>query len=149
MTAAASILVVDDLPAMREMINRSLASEGYRVATAESGEEAVTRIAEQEFDVIVTDLVMPGGVDGLEVLERARLLGVRAAIILITAHASLETAVADLRGGACDYLEKPFPLADLTVRVQRLLQHREAIWRDPLVRRALHPRAETHTLIGE
>ena len=135
----ASILVVDDLPAMQEMLNQSLASEGYRVATAGSGEEAVTRLEEQEFDVIVTDLVMPG-LGGLDVLERARLLDPRAAVILMTAYASLDTAIAALRRGACDYLEKPFTVGDLKLRVRRLLQYREMVWRERLLQRALHPR---------
>ena len=144
----ASILVVDDLPAMREMLSQSLASEGYRVATAGSGEEAVTRLEEQEFDVIVTDLVMPG-LGGLDVLERARLLDPRAAVILMTAYASLDTAIAALRRGACDYLEKPFTVGDLKLRVRRLLQYREMVWRERLLQRALHPRPSGHTLIGE
>jgi len=144
----ASILVVDDLPAIREMLNQSLASEGYRVATAGSGEEAVTRLEEQEFDVIVTDLVMPG-LGGLDVLEKARLLDPRAAVILMTAYASLDTAIAALRRGACDYLEKPFTMGDLKLRVRRLLQYREMVWRERLLQRALHPRPSGHTLIGE
>ena len=144
----ASILVVDDLPALREMLSQSLASEGYRVATARSGEEAVTRLEEQEFDVIVTDLVMPG-LGGLDVLERARLLDPRAAVILMTAYASLDTAIAALRRGACDYLEKPFTVGDLKLRVRRLLQYREMVWRERLLQRALHPRPSGHTLIGE
>jgi two-component system response regulator PilR (NtrC family) len=144
----ASILVVDDLPALREMLSQSLASEGYRVATAGSGEEAVTRLEEQEFDVIVTDLVMPG-LGGLDVLERARLLDPRAAVILMTAYASLDTAIAALRRGACDYLEKPFTVGDLKLRVRRLLQYREMVWRERLLQRALHPRPSGDTLIGE
>src|SRR5207247_307066 len=142
------ILVVDDLPAMREVLSQSLASEGYRVATAGSGEEAVTRLEEQEFDVIVTDLVMPG-LGGLDVLDKARLLDPRAAVILMTAYASLDTAIAALRRGACDYLEKPFTAGDLKLRVRRLLQYREMVWRERLLQRALHPRPSGHTLIGE
>src|SRR5262249_35703871 len=125
-----------------------LASEGYQVATAESGEEAVTRLEEEEFDVIVTDLVMPG-VGGLEVLDRARLLGLRAAVILMTAHASLTTAIAALRGGACDYLEKPFALADLSDLVRRLIKDREIRVSDRHQRRVVDPRPGQHPLIGE
>src|SRR6266849_11190461 len=98
----ASILVVDDMPAMQQMLNCSLASEGYRVATAGSGEEALARIDEQEFDLIVTDIVMPG-LSGLDVLEKSRVLNPRTAVIVMTAYASLETAVTALRRGACDY----------------------------------------------
>lgn len=83
-----SILVVDDVRAMQEMLTSSLSSDGYEVATASSGEEAISRIAEQEFDVILTDIVMPG-VGGLAVLERSRLLNPRAAVILMTDRKSV------------------------------------------------------------
>jgi two-component system response regulator PilR (NtrC family) len=144
----ASILVVDDQPAMQDALNMSLVSEGYRVATAGSGEEALTRIEEQEFDIVVTDIVMPG-LGGLEVLERSRLLNPRGAVIVMTAYATLETAIAALRRGACDYLEKPFSVDELTLRVRRLLQYREAIGKERFLRRALHKPPPDHTLIGE
>ena len=117
--------MVDDVPAMQRMLTSSLSSDGYQVAAASSGEEAISRIAEQEFDVILTDIVMPG-VGGLAVLERSRLLNPRAAVILMTAYASLEAAIAALRHGAWDYLEKPFGLDELSARVERVLAQREA-----------------------
>ena len=144
----ASILVVDDMPAMQEVLNCSLASEGYRVATAGSGEEALARIEEQKFDLIVTDIVMPG-LSGLEVLERSRLLNPRAAVIVITAYATLETAITALRRGACDYLEKPLRLDELNLRVRRALEYREAIWRARLQQRALPRPPAVDALIGE
>ncbi|HWC04351.1 MAG TPA: sigma-54 dependent transcriptional regulator [Methylomirabilota bacterium] len=119
----ASILVVDDESTTQDALGVFLETEGYRVATAGSGEEALTRIEEQEFDVIVADVVMPG-VGGLEVLERSRALNPGAAVILMTGHATVETAVEALRRGACDYLQKPFVLHDLALCVQRLLRRR-------------------------
>jgi DNA-binding NtrC family response regulator len=142
----ASILVVDDTPAVQALLDRSLASEGYRVATAGSGEEALTRIESQEFDVIVTDLVMPG-VGGLEVLERSRAFDPRVAVILITGYATLDTAIAALRRGACDYLEKPFTLDDLMLSVRRLLEHRDAIRKERLL--PLRPASAGQRLIGD
>ena len=144
----ASILVVDDVPDMREILNHSLAGEGYRVATASSGDEALTRLEEHEFDVIVSDIVMPG-VGGLEILEKSRLLDPRVAVILMTGHATLDTAIAALRRGACDYLEKPFPLDELKVRVQRLIELRDELWKGRLQQRALQPRPDGRILIGE
>jgi DNA-binding NtrC family response regulator len=144
----ASILVVDDLPRMREILNHALAFEGYRVATASSGEEALTRIEEQEFDVIVTDIVMPG-VGGLEILEKSRLLDPRVAVILMTGYATLDTAIAALRSGACDYLEKPFPIDELKLRVRRLIQLRDELWKERLQQRAVQPRPDGPILIGE
>ena len=129
----ASILVVDDQPSMQDALNTSLQSEGYRVATACSGEEALTRIEAQEFDIVLTDLVMPG-LNGLDLLERSRVLDPGAAVIVMTGYATLETAVAALRRGACDYLEKPFSLDELTRCVRRLLQYHEVLGKERLLR---------------
>jgi DNA-binding NtrC family response regulator len=144
----ASILVVDDEPAIQDILTWALSAEGYRVATAGSGEEALARVEREDFDIIVTDIVMPG-LDGLEVLERSRVLNPRAAVIVMTAYAALETAIAALRRGASDYLEKPFSVDLLKERVQRLLQYRETLWKDRLVQRAMQPRAVGHSLVGE
>jgi two-component system response regulator PilR (NtrC family) len=144
----ASILVVDDEPAIQDILTWALSAEGYRVATAGNGEEALARVEREDFDIIVTDIVMPG-LDGLEVLERSRVLNPRAAVIVMTAYAALETAIAALRRGASDYLEKPFSVDLLKERVQRLLQYRETLWKDRLVQRAMQPRAVAHSLVGE
>ena len=144
----ASILVVDDMPGMRRVLNGALASEGYDVATAENGEEALARIEKQDFDLIVTDIVMPG-LSGLEVLERSRLVNPRAAVIVITGHATLETAITALRGGACDYLEKPVALDELNLRVRRALEHREAAFPARLQQRAMLRSPAVDPLIGE
>src|SRR5262245_32695264 len=144
----ASILVVDDVPAMQELLTSSLTSDGYHVATASSGEEALTRIVEQEFEVILTDIVMPG-VDGLAVLERSRLLNPRAAVIMMTAFANLESAVAAVRQGAWDYLEKPFCLDELSARVSRVLVQRDAEWRERLCLRQVVDARAGDVLVGE
>jgi DNA-binding NtrC family response regulator len=132
----ASILVVDDESTTQDTLGLFLETEGYRVATARSGEEALTRIEEQEFDVIVADVIMPG-ISGFEVLERSRVLNPGAAVILMTGHATVEMAIEALRKGACDYLQKPFVLHDLARCVQRLLRrhtgHQDAA-RPPRVR---------------
>ena len=143
----ASILVVDDEPAIQDILTWALSAEGYRVATAGSGEEALARVEEEDFDVIVTDIVMPG-LDGLEVLERSRVLSPRAAVIVMTAYAALDTAITALRRGASDYLEKPFSVDLLKERVHRLLQYRETLWKDRLVHRAMQPRP-AGSLVGE
>lgn len=117
----ASILVVDDESTTQDTLGTFLETEGYHVATAGSGAEALSRIEAQEFDVIVADVVMPG-VGGFEVLERSRLLNPGAAVILMTGHATVEMAIEALRKGACDYLQKPFVLHDLGRCVQRLLR---------------------------
>ena len=118
-----SILLVEDQPSLMRMLSSSLAERGYSVVAAGNGEEALARIEEREFDVIVTDVVMPG-LGGLELLDQARALNPQAAVILMTGYATIDSAVAALRGGACDYLEKPFEPDDLSARVERLLRRR-------------------------
>lgn len=116
----ASILVIDDELATQDTLGMFLETEGYHVATAGSGEEALARLGTEDFDVIVADVIMPG-LSGLEVLERSRQLSPRAAVILITGHATVEMAIQALRKGAGDYLQKPFVLHDLARSVRRLL----------------------------
>jgi DNA-binding NtrC family response regulator len=143
----ASILVVDDECALQDTLGVFLEAEGYRVATAGSGREALTRIEAERFDVIVADVLMPD-VSGLEVLERSRLLNPGAAVILMTGHATVETAIEALRKGACDYLQKPFVLDDLALCVQRLLRRR-AVYREPRVAaRPASPVAIEELLVG-
>jgi DNA-binding NtrC family response regulator len=120
----ASILVVDDEPTVQEALETFLRAEGHAVVTAGSGKEALSRIEEGAFDLIVADLVMPG-MSGLEVLERSRAFAPSLGVILITGHATVETAIEALRKGAFDYLQKPFQLDDLASCVERLLRHRE------------------------
>ena len=122
----ASILVVDDEPIVQDAVRWLLRSQGYDVDVARNGEEALSRIAQQEFDVVVSDIKMPG-LNGLAVLERSRALKPNLVVILMTGYASLETAIEALRLGATDYLRKPFELDDLTLSVERALRsHRAA-----------------------
>src|SRR5262245_62840016 len=91
---------------------------------------------------------MPG-LNGLDLLERSRVLNPRASVIVMTAYAALETAITALRRGASDYLEKPFSIEVLKQRVQRLVQYRDTIWKDGLVRRAVQTPTAGHALVGE
>jgi DNA-binding NtrC family response regulator len=145
---SATILVVDDKSYVRALLEDYLVAAGYTVVSAESGEEALTRLAEREFDLILTDVVMPG-ITGLDLLERSHSLNPRAAVLLMTAYPTVDTAITALRRGACDYLEKPFNLDDLETRVQRVLEHRDEVWRERLLQRARHPRPAGHPLLGE
>jgi DNA-binding NtrC family response regulator len=121
----ASILVVDDDPDVQVTFSQLLHAEGYVVATAGSGEEALTRLARSGFDVLVSDIKMPG-LTGLDVLERSRALDPALAVILMTGYATIETAVEALRRGASDYLRKPFRVEELRQSVQRALSLRPA-----------------------
>jgi DNA-binding NtrC family response regulator len=118
---SASILVVDDEPIVREALRRLLSLDGYEVAVAVSAEDALSCIPRQGFDVIVSDIRMPG-LNGLQLLERLRAANTRVGVILVTAYASIDTAVEALRLGANDFLLKPFEMEDLRRSVERVLQ---------------------------
>jgi DNA-binding NtrC family response regulator len=143
----ASILVVDDESTTQETLGTFLENEGYRVATAGSGREALTRIEAEAFDVIVADVVMPD-LSGLDLLEHSRRLSPEAAVILISGHATVDAAIQALRKGAGDYLQKPFVLNELASTVQRLLRHRTA-YPEPRARPPAFPPPSIDTaLIG-
>lgn len=114
----AYILVVDDESAIRYSITKTLQRVGYQVDSAASGEEALEMIARQNYDVILTDIRMPG-ISGVELLARVRESAPEAIVILLTGYASLDTAVESLRLGAHDYLIKPSSSQDIRDSVAR------------------------------
>lgn len=103
---AASILLVDDDPAVLRAVGRSLRSRGYAVVTAQNGEEATRQIGENTFDVILSDIGMPG-INGIQLLREVREHDLNVPIILITGEPAVETAVQALEYGAFHYLTKP------------------------------------------
>jgi two-component system response regulator MprA len=121
------VLVVDDDPAIRRALERALSAEGYGVALAEDGEQALERVAfEPEPDVILLDLGLPD-VDGVKIVERLRADGNEIPILVLTARQALTDRVAGLDAGADDYLAKPFELDELLARVRALTRRSRAI----------------------
>jgi DNA-binding NtrC family response regulator len=119
--SARRVLVVDDDADMSAMLARHLESEGMAVVAATGGRAALKALVSQEFDVVVTDLVMDE-VGGLDVLAAAARCQPAPRVILMTAFGTLETAIEAMRQGAYDYLAKPFKLAEVTVAVGRALE---------------------------
>jgi two-component system response regulator MprA len=118
------ILVVDDEPAVREAIERALRLEGYEVALAADGHEALERIDSRPPDALVLDLLMPR-VDGLELCRRLRHSGDRTPVLMLTARDAVADRVTGLDAGADDYLIKPFALDELLARLRALLRRSE------------------------
>lgn len=114
----AYILVVDDEGANRYSVSKTLQKVGYIVSEAANGEEALDMIARQAFDVVLTDIRMPG-IDGIELLRRIREQAPEVIVILMTAYATLGNAVEALRLGAHDYLIKPSSSVDIRQSVAR------------------------------
>ncbi len=123
--APATIMVVDDEAVTRVSLSDALRLEGYQVATAASGEEALSLLKKRDpFDLVVLDLKMPG-MDGLEVAEHLRESSPDTVIILLTAFGSLETAIQAVRQGAHDYLLKPSPIPKILESVREGLTKRQ------------------------
>jgi two-component system response regulator MprA len=118
------ILAVDDEPAVREAIERALRLEGYEVAVAADGCEALERIDLRPPDALVLDLLMPR-VDGLELCRRLRHSGDRTPVLMLTARDAVADRVTGLDAGADDYLIKPFALDELLARLRALLRRSE------------------------
>jgi CheY-like chemotaxis protein len=112
--APISALVVDDSPDIVALLRGLLEAEGHVVETAASGAAALGLLEEQVYDLVITDLKMSGP-DGLEVLARARAVSPGTTVVIMTGYASLDTALRAIRGGAYDYITKPFGLDEIEV----------------------------------
>jgi len=118
-----TILIVDDDRNGRESLSRALARDGYEVLTAENGKRALALARDHEIDLVLTDLIMPG-LDGLDFLESLRVVRPEVPAILISAFASVDTAVKAVRRGVQDVLEKPIRLRDVRRAVKRAIEAR-------------------------
>jgi DNA-binding NtrC family response regulator len=123
MSEHAVIHIIDDEPIIHEVLSQLLTSEGYEVVLSSSGEEAMEKHTTETYDVILLDLLMPG-LDGIEVLKAIKKIDPLAVIIIITAYASVESAIAAMKLGAYDYVQKPFKHEELLLTIQRALEHK-------------------------
>jgi len=121
MTSGYRLLVADDDPSVRQALDRALRFEGYRVALAADGSEALTQMSVQRPDLVLLDVMMPG-VNGLDACRRLRAAGDHTPVLMLTARDALADRVAGLDAGADDYLVKPFALQELLARVRALLR---------------------------
>ncbi|HYF79697.1 MAG TPA: sigma-54 dependent transcriptional regulator [Symbiobacteriaceae bacterium] len=120
---AISLLLVDDDDAFRHVLAGRLTRQGFRVTPVESGEKALTVLAAQQFDVVLLDLALPG-IDGVEVLQRAKEAYPNVEIVMFTGHGSIETAIEATRAGAYDYLTKPCPVSKLELTLRKAAEKR-------------------------
>jgi DNA-binding NtrC family response regulator len=121
MSARASVLVIDDEQGIREMLRYELSQDGFEVEMAENGLAAVEAVKRRKFDLAITDLKMPG-MDGVATVEALRSLDPKIEVIVATGYASVETAVACMKRGAYDYIQKPFDLTELKLLLDRASQ---------------------------
>ena len=111
------ILLVDDEAAFTNNMSKLLIYRGYRVETADSGDRAIRILEEQDFDVIVLDLKMPG-MDGITTLKEIKKLGLFTETLILTGHGSIDTALDAIKLGAYDYLTKPCDIDELVAKIE-------------------------------
>jgi two-component system response regulator PilR (NtrC family) len=117
------IHIIDDEPIIHEVLGDLLTGEAYEVKMSSNGQEALKRQTSNEFDLILLDLLMPG-MDGIEVLKRLKKIDPSAVIVIITAYASVESAIKAMKMGAFDYIQKPFKHDELLLTVKRAMEHK-------------------------
>ncbi len=121
MGAMSTLLVVEDSDVIRHSVVAALRAQGHRVKGLPDGTELESAINQLQPEVIVLDVMLPGGRDGFELLKVVRRQS-RAGVVMLTARDDLESRVRGLSGGADDYLAKPFAMVELTARVEALLR---------------------------
>ena len=142
MLRSASVLVIDDEEIMREILQTLLEREGCQVSLAASGEEGLALArSEQHFDVAIVDVMMPG-IGGIETLDELRKLDEDLPVVLITAFASVENAIAAMKRGAFDYVTKPFKNEEVLVVVRNAAEQRRLVTENRTLRESL--RAQSH-----
>jgi DNA-binding NtrC family response regulator len=147
MTDRRSVLVVDDEPAMREMLVSLLDESGIRAQPAGSAEEALAASGEEDFDAVVSDIRMPGK-DGITLLGELREARPDTPVILMTAFGSIDSAVEAMRVGAFDYITKPFKRGSVLASLERAFERRALEQENRRLRRALDRTTSFGDLIG-
>ena len=121
--SAVRLLIVDDEEIMRQFLNEVLKDEGYTIDLAASGKEALKRMNDSEYDIVLTDIVMPE-LDGLGVVAATKELSYSPSVIVMTGYASMETAVESMKLGAADYITKPFNIDQIRIIVKNAVEER-------------------------
>ena len=120
------ILIAEDEQNLREGIAKAFSEKGFQVQQAANGKEAIELIDRHPFEFVITDLRM-NGTDGMDVLRRARMVNENTVVIMVTAYGTVDGAVEAMRSGAYDYIQKPFQLEELEMKVERAQEHRRLL----------------------
>ena len=149
MRARWHILVVDDEEAMTESLAAWLREDGYTVDTASSGREAIEKARAREYAIYFVDLKMPGGLDGIETLMEIRKFQKEASVIVITAYATVDTAIAAMKEGAQEYVVKPCHPQEISLLVERIIRVKNLERENAILRRKLTRQYSFHDLVSK
>ncbi len=142
------LLVVDDEDIVRESLSDWLTSVGYDVLTARSAEEALATIERKKVKIMITDLIMPG-MNGIELMKKARTIVPTISTVIITAHGTIQTAIAAIRDGAYDYIEKPFCPEKVELIIRNLVEHHNLVEENISLRRKVEGRDRFEGIIAK
>jgi len=143
-----NILIADDEEQIRESLSFVLKEEGYNCKTVNDGSNAVKALQEDNYDILITDIKMPG-MNGVEVLEKSREISPETIVVLITAYGSVETAIQALRKGAADYLLKPLDFDEVLVRLKNLIRNKELVRVNKILRKQIDTNYNFENIIGK
>ncbi len=143
----ACVCVIDDQPLMRNSVEETLTAQDHKVFAYGSADEALTAIRQRAFDVILCDLKLPG-MDGVSMLRELRRLGIDVPVILMTAYASVATAVEAMKLGAFDYIQKPFNAEEVAILIERAVRERNMLRENEVMRRTIEDLGSERKLVG-
>ena len=143
-----NILIADDEEQIREPLSFVLNKEGYNCKTVNDGSNAIKALQEDNYDILITDIKMPG-MNGVEVLEKSREISPETIVILITAYGSVETAIQALRKGAADYFLKPLDFDEVLVRLKNLIRNKELFRFNKILRKQINTNYNFENIIGK
>jgi len=142
------ILVVDDEAKMRRVLQMILQKEGYEITTAKDGREALQKVERENFDLVLTDMKMPG-LSGIDLLKKIRESDEEIPVIMITAYGTVETAVKAMKEGAHDYLLKPFEKDEMKIIVANALKMKTLVRENRYLRGELEKKYKLDNIIGK
>jgi len=142
------ILIVDDEEIVRESLASWLEEDGYEVKVAENADRALERLPEKDWNLAMVDLKMPG-MDGIELMEEIRKIKPETIVIIMTAYATVDTAVQAMKKGAYDYIVKPFNPEDLSMTIRKIIEHQKLLKENIYLRKELKKQYRLHDMVSK
>ena len=143
-----AVLAIDEEPVVRDLLNRLLRSKGFSVQAVEDSDKGLEALTDGHFDLVLLDLTPPGK-SGLEVVKEIQSIDPDVEIVMLTAFASMETAVAATKAGVFDYLVKPFKNDELLLVIKNCLERRSLTLENQRLRKSLKPTFRVENMVGK